>query len=128
MALEKRSKGVTFWGYLLIYMGIIYGVITAVRNIWTLDILIPIFLVLAGSGILNLKNLARIFLLIFLTIELTLGTLLLPKLIPNNIIFKEGHILFGTAVLIMRFVFEISGIVFFSSSSVRKQFKKRDKL
>lgn len=87
-----RSRGVTFWGYLLIVFGVIYGLINAARNIWRLDYVgLPILFVIIGSGILSLKNLARIVLLIFMGFLILTGVLSLPASLSSiTNLSKEG--------------------------------------
>ena len=123
---KARSRGVAFWGYLLIVWGIGYGLINAARNIWRVDYVgLPIILVLLGIGILNLKNWVRIVLVAFMCLLLFSGIVGLPAFLAAiNNLSKEGLFLPAVIAFLSRFIIGISCIVFFLNPAVRNQFKK----
>ncbi len=121
-----RSRGVSFWGYLLITLGVGHGLINAARNIWRVDYVgLPILFVLIGIGILSLKNVARITLLILMGLLVLAGILTFSSSLSSIAsLSKQG---LGLAVLIafiMRFIIGISAIIFFLNPSIKEQFKK----
>lgn len=123
---KKRSKGVTFWGYTLSFVGIVYGVIIAVRNVWGwVIVLTPIFLIVVGMGILNLNNWARRIMLIYAICLVISGILFLPQNIREIIrISQMGPLAIPLVGFIMRFVLGIGGIFFFTNRSVKEQFRE----
>lgn len=125
MIKKKRSKGVTFWGHLLLWSGIGYAIINVARNVWLLlPVLTPIFLIIVGVGILKLKNWARWLCIIWMALLIFFGLLTLPAYLQEiNRLSKEGYFLLATFAFITRFVFGIAGIIFFSNSNAKKQFK-----
>ena len=124
---RKRSKGVTFWGNLLICIGIIYGLINAARNIWRVDyVFIPIIDIVIGVGILYLKNWARITFLVIAILLVLTGILGLPYWIESiGELSKEGIplLIISIVAFLSRFAIGIGGLIFFTRRSVIEQFK-----
>lgn len=122
---KKRSKGVAFWGYLLLSIGIIYGVTKIITNKWDLNVIVPVLFVVMGIGILNLKNWARWIFLICMVISILGGILDFSGFIQSvNELSKEGLFLPAIVAFVMRFVIAITGIIFFSRHSIKEQFRK----
>ena len=126
---KQRSLGITVWGYSLVCLGIIYGIINAARNIWTIAYVgLPILFVVVGIGILNLKNWARWILVIFMTLLILSGFLAFPIYLKSiNGLSKEGLLLPACIVFVLRFVISIGGIIFFIQPSIKEQFKEGGK-
>jgi len=124
---KKRSKGVTFWGNLLICIGIIYGFINAARNIWRIDyVFIPIIDIAIGAGVLYLKNWARIIFLVMAILLVSTGILGLPDWIKSvGELSQEGTTLLviGIVAFLSRFAIGIGGLIFFTRHLVVEQFK-----
>lgn len=119
---NKRTKGVTFWGYLFVSLGIIFGLINAARNIWSLNNVVPpVALVIVGIGILSLKNWARWACLILILTGIMDVPSFLQSIKDSS---QEGLFILGVLVFSLRFIVSILGIIFFINPAVREQFKK----
>lgn len=125
---RKRSKGVTFWGSLILCIGLVYGLINSARNIWRIDyVLLPILYVTIGIGILCLKKWARITFLILAILTVTVGILGLPAYLQSIADLAEtgkGWVVAALGMFIFRFIFAIGGLIFFLQRPVKEQFKK----
>ena len=126
---RARSRGVTFWGWLLIYLGVVYGKVLANEK-WRIDYVgFPILLVLLGIGILRLKNWARILSLVYMSFLLLSGIFGIPWFLSAISGFKkEGVFYLQLIMFLFRFVLGISGIIFFLIPEVKAQFNKENSL
>ncbi|GEM_PF-3780125 len=122
---NKSSIGTTSWGVLVLGIGMLFGVMNYVKNIWGIShFIFPVIFVVIGIGILCLKNWARRAFIILATVCLISGMFaFLQYLQPPNGLLEAGKRWFA-GMGISSFVF-MAGLIFFFQPPVKKQFKKR---
>ena len=128
----KRSKGVIFWGILLMVWGVLFALMKAIADRWDFDSFLPPVFIIIGFGIIVLKNWARIASLALMIFEIFLSTFIFtlillahyfPRFIvrPNEILSSQAFLI---SIFMIRFTIGITGLIFFTRPSVKNQFNK----